>query len=181
MKIQFLTVAALAAALLPIALAGPAGAAAPTIKTKTGQGLKACPAETLCVYENEEYNASKPARIWLLNRDPLTSEQPQWNLKSHEAKKGRSAYNHQQEWMATLHQGHTLAESTEVVMMPRGAKLPSLNNIDGAHGGRKVTYKQVGGSGGRVHYEFTDATVNLNGRVGSVEMIPSVTTSGAAR
>lgn len=181
MKIQFLTVAALAAALLPIGVAGPAGAASPTIQTKTGQGIKACPAESLCVYENEQYNASHPARIWFLTRDPRTSEQPQWNLKGHKATKGRSAYNHQREWMATLGQGHTLAESTEVVMMPRGAKLPSLNNIDGAHGGRKVTHRRAGSSYGEVHYEFRDATVNLNGRVGSVEMVPSVMTSGVPR
>ncbi|MDD9383091.1 peptidase inhibitor family I36 protein [Streptomyces sp. ZAF1911] len=182
MKIHFLTAAALAAAVLPIALAGPAGAAAPDIKVKTGQGLGACPAETLCVYETENYNATKPGRIWLLTRDSRQSEQPEWNLKGHQAeKRGRSAYNHQREWMATLRQGHTLAESTEVVMMPRGAKLPSLNGVDGAHGGRKVTHKRVGGSEGRVDYEFRDATVNLVGRLGSAEMFPSVTTSGGTR
>lgn len=175
MKIQFLTVAALAAALLPIALAGPAGAASPDIKVKTGQGLVACPADTLCVYENEQYNAAKPARIWLLARnarDARDAEQPEWNLKGHKAEKnGRSAFNNQREWLATLRPGHTLAESSEVVMMPRGAKLPSLNNVDAAHGGRNVTQKRAGGSGG-VHYEFRDATVNLNGRLGSVEMLP---------
>ncbi|MGW6878204.1 hypothetical protein [Streptomyces xanthophaeus] len=180
MKIQFLTVAALAAAVLPIALAGPAGATAPDIKVKTGQGLNACPAETLCVYENEQYNASKPARIWLLARNARDAEQPQWNLKGHKAEKnGRSAFNNQGEWIATLRQGHTLAESSEVVMMPRGAKLPSLNNVDAAHGGRKV--KQTRASSGGVLYEFMDATVNLIGRLGSVENIPSVATSGGSR
>ncbi|MET9466558.1 hypothetical protein ABZY44_17475 [Streptomyces sp. NPDC006544] len=180
MKIQFLTVAALAAALLPIALAGPAGAATPHIKVKSGQGVRACPAETLCVYEHEQYNAAKPARIWLLARNARDAEQPQWNLKGHKAEKnGRSAFNNQGEWIATLREGHTLAESSAVVMMPRGAKLPSLNNVDAAHGGRKVTQKRARSGG--VHYDFRDATVNLNGRLGSVEMVPSVATSGGSR
>nr|WSX47634.1 hypothetical protein OG409_00760 [Streptomyces sp. NBC_00974] len=90
-----------------------------------------------------------------------------------------AAFNNQREWIATLRQGYTLAESSEVVMMPRGAKLPSLNNVDAAHGGRKVTQKRA--SSGGVLYEFMDATGNLNGRLGSVEMVPSVATSGGSR
>lgn len=44
-------------------------------------------------------------------------------------------------------------------MMPRSAKLPSLNNVNGAHGGRKA--RQKGRRlRQRVHYEFRDATVN---------------------
>ncbi|MEU6314051.1 hypothetical protein [Streptomyces sp. NPDC047014] len=50
--------------------------------------------------------------------------------------------------------------------------------MNAAHGGRKVTQSRAGSGG--VRYEFMDATVNLNGRLGSVELVPSPATSRAS-
>lgn len=62
-------------------------------------------------------------------------------------------------------------------MMPQGARLPSLKQR-GRHARRPQGDEECSGG---VNYEFRDAIVSLNGRIGSVEMIPSVTTSDRAR
>ncbi|MGW1769115.1 peptidase inhibitor family I36 protein [Streptomyces sp. NPDC002073] len=108
---------ALAAAVLPLTLTTSADAAADT-PSKKGKGTGACPAQTLCVYEHKDYNASGPARIWLFAADGAAYRE--WNLKGRSAAdKGRSAYNNLKEHRAWLR--------VNGLRSGRGTGLPNLS------------------------------------------------------
>ncbi|GLX34258.1 hypothetical protein Sros01_03310 [Streptomyces roseochromogenus] len=158
----------LAAAALPLALAGNSTAApapAPEIRVKTAQGLDACPTAHLCLYEHERYNASGPARIWLFGNNGA-ADQVEYNLKDRQpAHKGRSAYNNTKLYTVTLRNEWTIQESGDIIALAPGEKLPSLD-VTSEWGGRLASYSRT--EQGTYLYNYKPQAVNLDDHVGSL-------------
>ncbi|AZM93901.1 peptidase inhibitor family I36 protein [Streptomyces sp. W1SF4] len=170
MKIRIVLTGVLAAAALPLALAGnstaaPAAAPTPEIRVKTAQGLDACPTAHLCLYEHEQYNASGPARIWLFGNNGA-AEQVEYNLKDRQpAHKGRSAFNNTKAYTVTLRNEWTIQESADVIALAPAEKLPSLD-VTSEWGGRLASYSRT--EQGTYRYDYKPQAVNLNDHVGSL-------------
>lgn len=169
MKIRIVLAGVLAAAALPLAGSSTAAPAAPAstpeIRVKTAQGLDVCPTAHLCLYENEQYNASGPARIWLFGNNGA-AEQVEYNLKDRQpAHKGRSAFNNTKLYTATLRNEWTIQESSNIIALAPGEKLPSLD-VTNEWGGRLASYSKT--DQGTYLYNYDHQAVNLNDHVGSV-------------
>ncbi|MFZ3500025.1 peptidase inhibitor family I36 protein [Streptomyces sp. 5.8] len=170
MKIRTVLTGVLAAAALPLVLPGSSAAApapTPEIRVKTGQGLAACPTAHLCLYENDQYNASGPARVWLFGNNGA-AEKVEYNLKGRQpAHKGRSAYNNTKLYTASLRDQWTVEESTDIIALDPGERLPSLDVTD-ANGGRLASYDRT--DQGTYLYNYKPQAVNLNDHVGSLNL-----------
>ncbi|GGS39075.1 hypothetical protein Snoj_28640 [Streptomyces nojiriensis] len=168
MKIRIVLAGVLAAAALPLALAGNSTAApapTPEIRVKTAQGLDACPTAHLCLYEHEQYNASGPARIWLFGNNGA-ADQVEYNLKDRQpAHKGRSAFDNTKLYTVTLRNEWTIQESGDIIALAPGEKLPSLD-VTSEWGGRLASYSRT--EQGTYLYDYRPQAVNLNDHVGSL-------------
>ncbi|MFH8572611.1 peptidase inhibitor family I36 protein [Streptomyces sp. NPDC017993] len=134
---------------------------------KQGQGLEACQAGQFCLYENENYNASGSARIWIFAPD-AGKQWEGWNFNGLTvANRGRSAANNLAEHDVCLYDNWSEPQSTDCILMERGDRLPSLNNVSSGEGGRKIEHNGTLHDGGPAP-EPHGATVHMNNRLGSI-------------
>ncbi|MFE3591389.1 peptidase inhibitor family I36 protein [Streptomyces niveus] len=52
-----------------VPLTGSASAVDPLVREIRGQGIDACPEESVCLYQDSDFNAGGDARIWILKDD----------------------------------------------------------------------------------------------------------------
>ncbi|MFE9137536.1 hypothetical protein [Streptomyces sp. NPDC007355] len=145
--------------------------AAPAIQEVTGQGTDACPSMSLCLYQDHDLNAAKPARIWIF---PVSEERQDFTLRDHDAaNRPSSGYMNAPSlgWAAYLFPDYTCGfdgdREAEAIQFLGGRQ---LNDLDGVNGRAKrygYFYKKGKWTTDPM-WGITQQTLKLNDRAGCI-------------
>ncbi|MHC6628567.1 hypothetical protein ACYTFC_21200 [Streptomyces globosus] len=144
---------------------------APSIQEVTGQGTDACPSMSLCLYQDHNLNADKPARIWIF---PVSEERQDFSLREHDAaNRPSSGYLNAPGlgWAAYLFPDYTCgfdgSRDAEAIQFHGGRQ---LNDLDGVNGrAKRYGYFYKNGKWSKTQeWGITEQTLYLNDRAGCI-------------
>lgn len=113
----------------------PAVAAEGPVRVIRGHGLEACPRNSLCLYEDVDYNGSGNGRIWVVTGSVHSLSEYGGNDET------SSMYMHTPEnWRADAHENRSGMGSGDWVWMYGGKKLPNLRSVNIHQSARDTHY-----------------------------------------
>ncbi|OAR22813.1 hypothetical protein A8W25_24895 [Streptomyces sp. ERV7] len=126
-------------------------AAAAPVREIWGSGLDACPQESLCLYQNDDFNGSSDARIWIVTGDV-------GNLSTYDANdRATSVYYNASHGSATLYANkhYNNGNLDDMLRLSGGDRYADLHeSLPGLHGSDDDGERP--------------ATVKMNDRISSV-------------
>ncbi|MEU6171613.1 hypothetical protein ABZ832_06775 [Streptantibioticus parmotrematis] len=170
-KIAFSMALATFVALSPVCAAAGDELPAGSIQELTGQGEGACPSMSLCLYQDHDLNAAKPARIWVF---PVAEGRQDVSLKGNDAAdRPSSGYLNAPKlgWAGYLFPDYTCGfegnRGAEAIQFHGGRRLNSLDGVRG-RAKRYGYFNYRGKWSTEKKWGVTEQTLNLNDRAGCV-------------